>query len=121
MSKTLLARICWPFALLLFAPQLLISQPRPADGEQEEVRRFLSEFITAFDNLDWQKFRNAFADDATVFYPRGRPNSLYSNSFLPWRQAGQERIRPRNSSQLTLDDRIAPEARFVSFARSSGS
>jgi ketosteroid isomerase-like protein len=59
---------------LLFAPQLLISQPRPADGEQEEVRRFLSEFITAFDNLDWDKFRNAFADDATVFYPSDRAN-----------------------------------------------
>ncbi len=74
MSKTLLARICWPFALLLFAPQLLISQPRPAEEEQEGIHRFLSEFITAFDNLDWDKFRNAFADDATVFYPRDRAN-----------------------------------------------
>jgi ketosteroid isomerase-like protein len=49
-------------------------QAGPAEEEQEGIHRFLSEFITAFDNLDWQKFRNAFADDATVFYPRGRPN-----------------------------------------------
>ena len=74
MSKTLLARRCWPFALLLFAPQLLMSQAGPAEEEQEGIHRFLSEFITAFDNLDWDKFRNAFADDATVFYPRDRAN-----------------------------------------------
>lgn len=74
MSKTFLARICWPLALLMFAPQLSMSQARPAEGEQEEIRSFLSEFITAFDNLDWEKFRNAFADDATVFYPRDRAN-----------------------------------------------
>lgn len=51
-----------------------MSQSRPAQGEQEEVAKFLSEFITAFDNLDWEKFRNAFTDDATVFYPRERAN-----------------------------------------------
>jgi len=52
----------------------LISQVRSAEGAQAEIRGFLSEFITAFDNLDWDKFRNAFADDATVFYPRDRAN-----------------------------------------------
>ena len=51
-----------------------MSQARPAEGEQEGIHRFLAEFITAFDNLDWQKFRNAFTADATVFYPRERPN-----------------------------------------------
>jgi ketosteroid isomerase-like protein len=40
------------------------------EAEKEEVRKTLSEFITAFDNLDWERFRAAFADDATVFYPR---------------------------------------------------
>src|SRR5260370_38661592 len=78
MSKTLLARICWPFVLLLFAPQLLISQPRTADGEQEEVRRFLSEFITAFDSSDWDKFRNTFAADATGFDPSDRANPAHA-------------------------------------------
>jgi ketosteroid isomerase-like protein len=71
MSKALLARICWPLVLLLFVPQFLKSQA-PADGvEQEEIRKFLSQFIMAFDNLDWEKFRVSFTDNATVFYPRG--------------------------------------------------
>lgn len=73
MSKTLLARICWLLVLLLFAPQFLKSQAR-ADGGEQEIRKFLSQFITAFDNLDWDKFRSAFADDATVFYPRDMAN-----------------------------------------------
>jgi ketosteroid isomerase-like protein len=34
----------------------------------------LSDFIQAFDNLDWDHFRAAFADDATVFYPRQFPH-----------------------------------------------
>src|ERR1700722_2852830 len=31
----------------------------------------LRAFIQTFDNLDWERFRSFFADDATVFYPRG--------------------------------------------------
>jgi ketosteroid isomerase-like protein len=31
----------------------------------------LHAFVQAFDNLDWERFRRFFADDATVFYPRG--------------------------------------------------
>jgi ketosteroid isomerase-like protein len=31
----------------------------------------LQDFILAFDNLEWDRFRTFFADDATVFYPRG--------------------------------------------------
>jgi ketosteroid isomerase-like protein len=60
--------------LLLLIPHLLRAQARPAQVEQEEIRKFLSEFIAAFDNLDWEKFRNAFTEDATVFYPRERAN-----------------------------------------------
>ena len=44
-----------------------------AEGEAE-VRKTLAEFIQAFDNLDWDRFRNAFADDACVFYPREFPH-----------------------------------------------
>jgi ketosteroid isomerase-like protein len=74
MSKTLQARIYWPLVILVIAPQLLLSQVRPAEGAQTEIRSFLAEFMTAFDNLEWEKFRNAFTDDATVFYPRGMAN-----------------------------------------------
>ena len=38
-----------------------------------EVRAALAKFIQAFDNLDWEGFRRAFDDGATVFYPRAFP------------------------------------------------
>jgi ketosteroid isomerase-like protein len=58
---------------VLCAPHLAIAQTE-AKHEEESVRHFLGDFIAAFDNLDWEKFRAAFADDATVFFPRGRAN-----------------------------------------------
>jgi ketosteroid isomerase-like protein len=42
--------------------------PQSADLSPEAV---LQSFVRAFDNLDWEQFRDFFADDATVFYPRG--------------------------------------------------
>jgi len=41
---------------------------------ETEVRAALNNFLTAFDNLEWDKFRLAFVDDATVFYPRAMPD-----------------------------------------------
>jgi ketosteroid isomerase-like protein len=38
-----------------------------------EVRDTLANFVHAFEILDWEPFRLAFSDDATVFYPRGFP------------------------------------------------
>lgn len=43
-------------------------------AKEQEVKKTLAAFIQAFDNLDWENFRTAFADDATVFYPRAVPN-----------------------------------------------
>jgi len=60
-------------ALLVCVPRLTSAQAKPSSDEAL-VRHFLSDFITAFDNLDWEKFRASFADDATVFFPRGRPD-----------------------------------------------
>src|SRR5882724_84566 len=49
-------------------------------AESNKIRRMqaggtpeamLQDFIRAFDNLEWDQFRGFFADDATVFYPRG--------------------------------------------------
>ena len=42
-------------------------------SSESEVREALAKFIHAFDDLDWEGFRLAFADDATVFYPRAFP------------------------------------------------
>jgi ketosteroid isomerase-like protein len=38
-----------------------------------QVREALAKFVDAFDNLDWETFRLAFDDEATVFYPRAFP------------------------------------------------
>jgi ketosteroid isomerase-like protein len=68
-SSVMIPRIVLAFALLLpvvFAQ----SQPRNADAD---VRVALAHFIRAFDDLDWEHFRLAFDDNATVFYPRAMP------------------------------------------------
>lgn len=44
-------------------------QVQPGSSESQ-VREAVANFIHAFDNLDWDTFRLAFSDDATVFYPR---------------------------------------------------
>lgn len=44
-----------------------------AGSPESDVREALARFIRAFDNLEWDGFRLAFADDATVFYPRAFP------------------------------------------------
>ncbi len=49
-----------------------LAQPQAGHAE-EEVRETLASFIRAFDDLDWEHFRMAFDDNATVFYPRGTP------------------------------------------------
>jgi ketosteroid isomerase-like protein len=46
------------------------TQPGLADME---VRAALAKFVHAFDDLDWEGFRLAFDDSATVFYPRAFP------------------------------------------------
>jgi ketosteroid isomerase-like protein len=54
---------------------MILSSPSVGQTGTEEVqvRNALSHFIRAFDDLDWDAFRFSFADDATVFYPRGVP------------------------------------------------
>jgi quinol monooxygenase YgiN/ketosteroid isomerase-like protein len=46
--------------------------PRPTSAEAE-VRATLALFLTAFENLDWDRFRQCFDDDATVFFPAPSP------------------------------------------------
>lgn len=61
-------RIALAFVLLLLPPVFAHSQAADAD-----VRAALAHFIRAFDDLDWEQFRLAFDDNATVFYPRAMP------------------------------------------------
>jgi ketosteroid isomerase-like protein len=37
---------------------------------EDEVRQTLSQFVQAFDNLDWDRFTSFFSEDATMFQPR---------------------------------------------------
>jgi ketosteroid isomerase-like protein len=34
-----------------------------------EVARFLDAFVESFENLEWDRFRHLFSDEATVFFP----------------------------------------------------
>lgn len=44
--------------------------PQPAPQSRvSEAQRAALEFLEAFDNLDWDKFRRAIAVDATMFMP----------------------------------------------------
>jgi ketosteroid isomerase-like protein len=59
--------------LMLCLTQCLAAESIPGGGKPRigTPDAMLQEFIRAFDNLEWDRFRSLFADDATVFYPRG--------------------------------------------------
>ena len=40
-----------------------------AEADALAVQRAAEAFIVAFNNLDWERFRRSFSDDATVFFP----------------------------------------------------
>jgi len=61
----MISRFALAFALLLLPPAFPRSQSVDTD-----VGEALAHFIRAFDDLDWEQFRQAFDDNATVFYPR---------------------------------------------------
>jgi hypothetical protein len=64
-------RVASAFLFLAISPSLL-GQIK-ATSPESEVQDALANFIHSFDNLDWDGFRLAFSDDATVFYPRAFP------------------------------------------------
>lgn len=57
--------------IVLLVP--LLAHSKSTSAKQAQVRSTLASFIHAFDNLDWDRFRAFFTDDATVFYPRAFP------------------------------------------------
>jgi len=60
--------------LILLSTVSIACYAGPPDSAEAEVRKTLSDFIQAFDNLEWDRFCAAFSDDATVFYPREFPS-----------------------------------------------
>lgn len=96
-------RCLTPFLLLLAIWQESPAQTKVPSAETE-VRETLARFIRAFDDLDWENFRAALADDATVFYPRAFPERAngraeYEKTF----KAVFEQIRDGKSSAPYLD------------------
>jgi ketosteroid isomerase-like protein len=48
----------------------LVCNPVASRAEaRKDVEQAFNRFIAAFNNLDWEQFRNAFADEVTVFNP----------------------------------------------------
>ena len=45
----------------------------PARSGEADVRAALALFLAAFENLDWERFRQCFDDTATVFFPAPTP------------------------------------------------
>ena len=76
----------------------------PKSNAESEVRETLTNFIQAFDNLEWEKFRSFFADDATVFYPREFPRRANGRrEFEGYFQKVFDRIRGGRTQGPYLD------------------
>jgi len=67
-------RLSMLIACVLLAGGQIPAQTEPGSAESE-LRSALVQFIRAFENLDWEGFRQSFAEDVTVFYPRAFPQA----------------------------------------------
>ena len=68
LSESMIMRLALPLVFVLSVTSVFARQQPPS--AESEVRDTLAKFVEAFDNLDWEGFRLAFDDNATVFYPR---------------------------------------------------
>ncbi len=67
-------------------------KPNPESAARADVERTVKEFLTAFERLDWERFRAAFDDDATVFFPVPEP---------PHRFTGRAQFEPQFKKVFT--------------------
>ena len=58
------------------------AQNQPSTDSAATVRETTEEFLRAFVNLDWERFRSFFAADATVFFPPSANSPERSNNKL---------------------------------------
>ncbi len=63
----------WVGILILLAGLPAFAEAK-SSADARSAREALSHFLITFENLQWDAFRNSFADDATVFYPRAMPH-----------------------------------------------
>ena len=59
-----------------------------ANSDSLAIQRAAAAFIEAFNNLDWERFRYCFSDDATIFFPSRSGDS-------PHRANGRDEIEAR--------------------------
>ena len=105
--------------LILISTFWVLLSPVSAQQQRSnvEVKLFLERFIRAFDDLDWETFRQSFSDDATVFYPRAVPERAngraeFEKSFkviFDQIRAGREKppymdLQPRNLTKQLFGD-----------------
>lgn len=103
----ILPRMVKGFCLILLLIALARPLPlhaKPQDHDEIEIGSALSSFIRAFDDLDWEKFRMSFTDDATVFYPRAYPERASGRAaFEKTFKAVFEQIRGTKTSPPYMD------------------
>jgi ketosteroid isomerase-like protein len=98
-GSTFLFLLC---SLLMSAT--VFGQGKAPKSAESEVREALAKFIQSFDNLDWDGFRSAFDDDATVFYPRAFPERASGRSeFEKTFKVVFEQIRSGKTSAPYMD------------------
>lgn len=92
MLNRMVTRIALALLLLMTPPPS--PARKPPVSKEREVREALTKFVDAFENLDWEKFRLSFDDNATVFYPRAFPERANGRAeFEKNFKAGFEQIR----------------------------
>ena len=76
------------FALLSFSTPGAISHvlardsQSAANSDSAAVQKTVEQFLEAFANLDWERFRSFFAVEATVFFPPSAQSSHRANGRL---------------------------------------
>ena len=46
-----------------------IQSKTPVDKDSLAVQKAADDWVTSFNNLEWEKFRGSFSDDVSVFFP----------------------------------------------------
>jgi ketosteroid isomerase-like protein len=67
--KVLLALTFFSFSVAGADGQFLTRDRQSSKSDSAAVEKTAQQFVEAFTNLDWERFRKFFAADATVFFP----------------------------------------------------
>lgn len=97
----------------------------PHAGNKTQVQEFVASFVQAFDNLDFPKFRDCFAEDASVFYPEFFPRRVEGERQLneSWRkvfdniraQSGKSKAPYMNLMPVDIQMQMLPNVAIVTF------